>query len=140
MKGVCVTDVAYAQVNHCFERALVHMYKMPRVWQVRPTLPPLLRRPLRAPLSSPQEYLRFLMSQSLVTKTRHAFDRALRSLPATQHLRWVWPLYVQFAKECGVPETASRIWRRYLKLEPKEVSAQCPLPQFSFAPASATPT
>lgn len=99
VRELCVTDVAYEQVNHCFERCLVHMYKMPRMWKL---------------------YLEFLMKQKIITKTRHAFDKALRALPCTQHLRWIWPLYIQFARESNVPEMASRVWRRYLKLEPKE--------------------
>lgn len=94
------TDIAFVKVNNCFERALVHMNKMPLVWKA---------------------YLAFLMKQKhLITKTRKAFDNALRALPVTQHLRWVWPLYLTFAKESGVPETAIRVWRRYLKVEPKE--------------------
>mmetsp|Transcript_16854 Transcript_16854/g.32896 ORF Transcript_16854/g.32896 Transcript_16854/m.32896 type:complete len:838 (+) Transcript_16854:31-2544(+) len=100
VKDLCATDIAVTKVNNCFERSLVHMNKMPLVWK---------------------KYLEFLMKQKHnVTKTRHTFDNALRALPVTQHLRWVWPLYLTFAKESGVPETAMRVWRRYLKVEPTD--------------------
>lgn len=46
------------------------------------------------------------------------FDRALQSLPITQHER-VWKAYVPFAKGCGVPETAVKVYRRYLQLAPE---------------------
>lgn len=71
------------------------MHKMPRIWI---------------------EYLQFLMAQKLVTRTRHAFDRALRALPVTQHER-IWDLYIKFVKQPFVPsETAVRVWRRYIKV------------------------
>lgn len=70
-----------------FERALVTMHKMPRVWEL---------------------YLRFLVGQRLVTRTRRAGDRALASLPVTQHDR-VWAILLPFARQDGVPvETALR--------------------------------
>lgn len=68
--------------------------KMPRIWL---------------------EYLGLLLTQRKITHTRRTFDRALRALPITQHYR-IWPLYIQFAKQCGVPETAVRIFRRFLKV------------------------
>jgi pre-mRNA-splicing factor SYF1 len=40
----------------------------------------------------------------------------LRALPITQHDR-VWPLYITFLKHAGIPQTAIRVFRRYLKLE-----------------------
>ena len=39
-------------------------------------------------------FLEYLVSQCLVTRTRRAFDEALRSLPITQHKR-IWPLYLK---------------------------------------------
>lgn len=95
-----IVDVEYTHINNAFERCLVHMGKMPVLWK---------------------EYLEFLMLQGKISYTRHAFDRALRALPITQHLQWIWPLYLQFARECGVPETASRVYRRYLKISPEDV-------------------
>ena len=92
-------DAAVENVNRAYERALVYMHKMPRIWL---------------------EYLRFLMGQPRLTATRRAFDRALRALPITQHER-VWELYLEFAKGCPVKETAVRVYRRYLKYDPEGV-------------------
>lgn len=43
------------------------------------------------------------------------FDRALCALPITQHCR-LWPLYLKFVMSNNIPETAIRVWRRYLKV------------------------
>ena len=59
-------------MNNTYERSLVSMHKMPRIWL---------------------EYLEFLMEQKLVTQTRRTFDRAMASLPITQHDR-IWELYL----------------------------------------------
>ncbi|CAI2186189.1 3390_t:CDS:10, partial [Funneliformis geosporum] len=83
----------YLKVNNCFERAL-----MPRIWL---------------------DYCSFLMNQCRITKSRRTFDRALKALPITQHPR-IWELYLKFAKSVG-GETAIRLYRRYLKLEPDRV-------------------
>ncbi|KAK9729646.1 pre-mRNA-splicing factor syf1 [Basidiobolus ranarum] len=89
---------AYEKVNNCFERALVLLHKMPRIWL---------------------DYCHFLINQGYVTKTRRVFDRALRALPITQHSR-VWELYLRFARLVG-GETSLRIYKRYLQLEPDHV-------------------
>ena len=91
-------DPQIKQVNNCFERALVFMNKMPRIWI---------------------EYCQFLINQCEMTKTRRTFDRALQSLPITQHTR-IWPLYLKFIKMHQIPETAIRVYKRYLKLQPEQ--------------------
>ena len=96
MKGRCVTDPGYDQVNNCFERCLVWMHKMPRIWI---------------------DYCKFLTKQGKVTRTRRVFDRALRALPPTQHDR-VWPLYIKFVTQHNIPETAVRVFRRHLQMFP----------------------
>ena len=63
------------------------------------------------------EYLEFLMSQGIVTRTRRAFDAALRALAVTQHHR-IWPLYLKFVRMHDIPETAVRVYRRYLQVDP----------------------
>ena len=68
-------------LNNAFERALVTMHKMPRIWEL---------------------YLRFLTDQRHLTRTRRAFDRALAALPVTQHDR-VWVLYL--VRQCERPPT-----------------------------------
>jgi hypothetical protein len=61
------------------------------------------------------DYCQFLINQCKITKTRLVFDRALRALPITQHHR-IWPLYITFLKSHDIPETAVRVFRRYLKV------------------------
>lgn len=97
VKNAPVNSPLVTALNNTFERALISLYKMPRIWL---------------------EYLEFLTEQKLVTKTRRSFDRALMSLPVTQHDR-IWVLYLRFVSQEGIPvETAVRVYRRYLKLEP----------------------
>ncbi|KAB8364847.1 hypothetical protein FH972_024710 [Carpinus fangiana] len=87
----------YAKVNALFERALVLLNKMPRIWEM---------------------YLSSLMEQPLVTQTRRTFDRALRSLPLSQHNR-IWALYRPFAHSAS-GESAIKIWQRYMQVHPED--------------------
>ncbi|MEW5299624.1 MAG: hypothetical protein WDW36_002620 [Sanguina aurantia] len=97
VRGLRIDHPAVASLNNTFERALVSMHKMPRIWT---------------------EYLESLLDQHLLTRTRRTFDRALCALPITQHER-IWPLYLKFVRNPGVPlDTALRVYKRYLKLEP----------------------
>nr|CAD7440654.1 unnamed protein product [Timema bartmani] len=98
VKGRCITDPSYQDINNTFERSLVFMHKMPRIWL---------------------DYCQCLMDQCRITRTRQVFDRALRALPITQHHR-VWPLYLKFICTHDIPETAVRVFRRYLKLCPED--------------------
>lgn len=98
-RDICITDSKFADTNAAFDRALVHMNKMPVIWKM---------------------YLDFLVQQKLITQTRREFNRALCSLPVTQHIKWVWPSFLAFANECGVSETSLRIWKRYIKIDPSE--------------------
>jgi hypothetical protein len=106
LKGLCPLGAAYAQAVLVFERALIFMHKMPRIWF---------------------EYFEFLLEIPRATHTRHAFDRALRSLPVTQHER-IWPLYLKFVSALGVTETAVRVYHRYLKV-PSRTFARAPAPR-----------
>ena len=89
-------NVEFHKVNALFERALVLLNKMPKIWEM---------------------YLSFLCQQPLVTQTRRTFDRALRALPVTQHNR-IWALFRPFANSAG-GYTAVKIWRRYMQLHPE---------------------
>ena len=63
------------------------------------------------------EYLDFLShEQALFTRTRSAFDRALKALPITQHSK-IWQPYLEWVRHLGIAETAIRVYRRYLKLD-----------------------
>ncbi|KAG2225051.1 hypothetical protein INT45_003251, partial [Circinella minor] len=88
----------FEAINKLYERALALLNKMPRIWL---------------------DYCEFLMQQPFITRTRRTFDRALRALPVTQHSR-IWELYLKFSQQVG-GETAIRVLRRYLKLEPSHI-------------------
>ena len=90
-------DPMVKDVNNCFERSLVFLHKMPRIWI---------------------EFCEFLMRQKCLSKIRRTLDRALQSLPITQHNR-IWPKYLKFVKSYDIPETAVRVYKRYLKLQPE---------------------
>eukprot|EP00854_Cymbomonas_tetramitiformis_P009271 gene9271-10982_t len=97
IRGTCIDHSSYEALNNCYERALVTMHKMPRIWEM---------------------YLKHLNSQKHFTRMRHTCDRALRSLPITQHER-MWTIYLDFVRSDGIPtDTALRVYRRYLQLEP----------------------
>lgn len=98
VRGKSPNDPMAEEVNNAFERSLVFMHKMPRIWM---------------------DYCSFMSSQCKITRTRHVFDRALRALPITQHHR-IWPLYLLFLKKFDIPESAVRVYRRYLKLFPED--------------------
>ncbi|GAB0138034.1 Pre-mRNA-splicing factor syf1 [Epichloe bromicola] len=88
----------YNKVNALFERALILLNKMPRIWEL---------------------YLRFLIGQPAITLVRRTFDRALRALPITQHNR-IWALYLSFANASS-GDTAVKVWRRYMQVHPEKV-------------------
>lgn len=62
-------------------------------------------------------FLQHLMKQCKITRTRRAFDDALRALPLTQHDR-IWKLYLDFAKSAS-GRTAIRVWKRYMQIQPE---------------------
>lgn len=93
-------SAAVNAVISAFERGLMYMSKMPRIWL---------------------DYTAFLSSQGYVTRTREAFDRALQALPISQH-DLVWPQFLKFARKEGVPvRTRAGIYRRYVMYDPSEV-------------------
>mmetsp|Transcript_24442 Transcript_24442/g.35917 ORF Transcript_24442/g.35917 Transcript_24442/m.35917 type:complete len:888 (+) Transcript_24442:79-2742(+) len=96
LEYAAVTDKRYTILVNTFERALVHMHKMPVIWCM---------------------YLEVLTTMKKGTSARKAFDRALQSLPITQH-EVIWDLYITWVKEFGVEETTVRVYRRYLMFDP----------------------
>ena len=79
LKGRSVADRRYNVLVNTYERALVHMHKMPRVWL---------------------DFCELLMALRRGTLTRRTFDRALQALPITQHNR-VWELYLEWWRASG---------------------------------------
>lgn len=95
-----ISHPLYDSLNNTFERALVTMHKMPRIWTM---------------------YLTSLSEQRLLTRARRAHDRALRALPVTQHDR-IWSSYLALVSRPGVPvETSLRVYRRYLLFDPSHI-------------------
>ncbi|KAE8659730.1 putative ribonuclease H protein [Hibiscus syriacus] len=72
VRNLPINHPQYENLNNTFERALVTMHKMPRIWVM---------------------YLLTLTGQKLISKTRRTFDRALCALPVTQHDR-IWEPYL----------------------------------------------
>ncbi|KAF5742242.1 putative XPA-binding protein [Tripterygium wilfordii] len=100
VRNLPINHSQYETLNNTFERALVTMHKMPRIWIM---------------------YLLSLTEQRLITKTRQTFDRALCALPVTQHDR-IWEPYLVFVSQKGIPiETSLRVYRRYLKYDPSHI-------------------
>lgn len=135
IKKKCITDKSYESLNNTYERALVFMHKMPRIWLDYTKCPP---QPLPGALNldstpphmkitqsvgvmsgsnptgatatqssrfsppwapyAPPAASRVLLTQRLVTRTRHVYDRALRSVPITQHDK-IWKQYIAFVKQ-----------------------------------------
>lgn len=63
------------------------------------------------------DYARFLMDQKKIIKTRHIFDRALMSLPVTQHEK-IWEVYLGWVITLPSTQTAICVYNRYVKLNP----------------------
>ena len=88
VRGLSPAHPSVEAMNNVFERAMVSMHKMPRIWML---------------------YLEFMAGQAWVTRMRRLLDRCLMSLPVTQHER-IWPLYLRFIGQPGIPvETAVRV-------------------------------
>ena len=63
----------FSAVISAFERSLIRLNKMPRIWLL---------------------YVQFTTTfETKITATRRIFDRALQSLPVNQH-QHIWPLYI----------------------------------------------
>ena len=84
--GCSVTDVRQDELHSAYERALVHLHKMPRIWL---------------------DYTATLVAAKRGTLTRRTFDRALQALPITQHAR-LWKPYLKWVRSFGVWQTAAR--------------------------------
>lgn len=93
-----LTSVRARTTVRTYERCLVHLNKMPRIW-------------LR--------YLGVLRRLGETTRTRLGFDACLRALPITQH-ELVWPEYVEFAEASGCHQLGELVYRRYVMFDPNQ--------------------
>nr|XP_025677479.1 pre-mRNA-splicing factor SYF1 isoform X2 [Arachis hypogaea] len=87
VRNLPITHSQYDTLNNTFERALVTMHKMPRIWIM---------------------YLQTLTHQKLLTRTRRTFDRALCALPVTQHDR-IWEPYLVFVSQREAAERLASV-------------------------------
>lgn len=131
LKTKSINDSEYEEVNNAYERALAYMSKVH--YSLSLTLSSLLcviyssRRSQTISYmymldKMPRiwiDYCEFLFEQCLVTRTRKACDRALRSLPVTQHNR-IWPIFLKLVETYDIPETGYRVYKRYSKLVPED--------------------
>jgi len=105
-KKLKIGDPSYDRVNVLFERAIINLYQMPKLWIM---------------------FAEYLIYQKKVTKSRRVLDEALRKLPVTLHQR-IWEVYISFLKMIGnnIPSLSVSIWKRYLQLQPqhKEIFIQ----------------
>ena len=87
-------------LNSTFERCLLYMNKMPKIWLF---------------------YCSFLVEQRALTLARRTFDRALCALPSTQHMQ-IWDLYSKFAIEVQeLPlKSAEKILQRWCQVDSEE--------------------
>ncbi|KAJ6606533.1 hypothetical protein DFH09DRAFT_1242036 [Mycena vulgaris] len=83
-----------------FERALMWLPKLPRLWLMYLSI---FSHPLCPPILS-------------YTHARHTYDRALRTLPPSLHSR-IWVRYLLWAESKGGATTVA-VYRRYLAVDP----------------------
>ena len=96
---VAPDDLSHLSVIAAHERALVFMYRMPRIWE---------------------DYLHYLIHLKSYSLARKTFNRALCALPVTQHFR-LWQPYLTALKEENLHESVISAYRRYLKVNPAAV-------------------
>ncbi len=95
--SLCPTDKKWEKVVDCFERSLVQLHKMPKIWTM---------------------YLELLSRLKKGHRTRRAFDRALQALPITQHDQ-IWRLYLDWTRSMKLNHTLVVLYRRYLMYDPQ---------------------
>ena len=87
----------YDEVNMIHEQALIYMMKMPIIWI---------------------NYIQFMMEQNSITKTKIIFNKALQSIPITQHKK-LWDIYIPLIESLsGCHRTKIEIFKRYVKFNP----------------------
>nr|CCA17964.1 premRNAsplicing factor SYF1 putative [Albugo laibachii Nc14] len=98
LRGKRIDSTEFEALIHSYERCLMHLSRMPRIWL---------------------NYVALLQHLRRITQTRHVLDRALRVLPITQHKR-IWTIYLEFACDSGIHSLGIRTYERYLQLEPSK--------------------
>jgi pre-mRNA-splicing factor SYF1 len=89
-------DKKYDLLFHAFERSLIYLSQMPRLWI---------------------DYATILLKCGRFSRFRSVFDRCLQSLPLTQHSK-VWAILIPLMKEFLPVRLSLHFFRRYLRLNP----------------------
>eukprot|EP01017_Pseudomicrothorax_dubius_P029249 TRINITY_DN3538_c0_g1_i2.p1 TRINITY_DN3538_c0_g1~~TRINITY_DN3538_c0_g1_i2.p1 ORF type:complete len:768 (+),score=176.01 TRINITY_DN3538_c0_g1_i2:60-2363(+) len=97
LRNECLLSPRFAVADTRFEQALSYLPKMPRLWLL---------------------YADFLAARRLITRTRTIYDRALQTLPVSQHEK-VWTQYRQWVMSIDSMATTRTVLRRYIKLNPE---------------------
>jgi len=95
-KRYSLSSKRYEIINCLFEKALVYMNKMPKIWL---------------------DYCKFLGRQKFITRTRQTYDRALKSLPLPQH-DVVWSRYMSWTISLEDLDIIKNTYSRYIKFMP----------------------
>jgi len=94
----CISDKRYDQLIDAYDRCLEHMNQMPRLWL---------------------DYLQILIKLRRGTLSRRVFDRAIQSLPVTQHEE-LWETFLPYVRDAfAVATTTQHIYERYLLFAPE---------------------
>lgn len=91
------------KANGTYERALLNLWTCPVIWL---------------------DYLDFLGKQRQIILLRRTFNRALQSLPITQHDR-IWERYLHIIRDSDSIETVDNAYRRFLRLHPEFIEDAC---------------
>lgn len=98
VKGAVLSSAADA-VNCQFERCLLSLSRMPRIWL---------------------DYMQFIALQRKITLLRRVLNNALRALPINQHYR-IWDTFMRIMRDVGCKETVVKCYERYLQFDPSRV-------------------
>ena len=98
LSSKCISDKRYDQLIGVYDRCLLNLEKMPRLWL---------------------DYLALVMHLRRGTLARHIFNKAIQSLPITQH-EALWDLYLPWVRDTfAVASVTQHIYERYLLFAPE---------------------
>jgi pre-mRNA-splicing factor SYF1 len=91
------------RTNGTYERALLNLWTCPRLWE---------------------DYLSFLGRQGRLTLLRRTMNRAIQSLPITQHDR-LWACCLGILRDSAAHHTVADAYQRFLQLHPEHIEDAC---------------
>ena len=96
-------DESVQRANGTFERAVLNLWTCPRLWI---------------------EYLAFIGKQKRMGLLRKVMNRALQSLPITQHDR-LWECFLPIVRQNHAVATAADAYKRFVQLHPEHIEDAC---------------